>query len=859
MLGFRYTRKLVWAGLVLLLAGLLAPVLVRVNFLHGKISSALSKELGRGVRTGAIHLKLFGGPGFEIDNVAIEEDPRFGVEPMARMETLRATLGLSSFWKYRMEFRSLVFVNPSLNLVQNAAGRWNVESLWSAAPDSATSSSSGLPSAAKLARADEFFERLPKIEIDSGRINFKSEDRKKVFLIDSLEMEITPPRSATEPWRLSFEGRPNRTDFALNPVSRFRGRAEFGPSSPALQTETGTLAHLDLTTENALVDDLLKVFSGNDHGVHGTLNMNLHLAGTTSLLRVSGSADLRDLHRWDRLPPASAPVLHADIAALLDLERESLEIRSVSMPLSQGSVVVDGEVEQLLHRPRADLEARLRSVPLAGLAEIGKQFTSHLDSRFTAQGTLNGRVQMEGTLDSLTGNVAVTRGAVEEKGTPQSARLSDFNIVFDGASGKAGPATVSLGERAKLGVSLEWDLRQRSLTTHLEGDGIPMISLLPWTRTLGTRWGQADFSKGDLDLRLNVSSAAGQSAVTGWAQISDAVLNSNSVNELIPIPLARLEFQPQKVTVKPFSAEIGGLELHGSLVAKLSPPGSAPSSRAGHFPAIEFDCRASRISLAELDRALNPRYRARPLFGLGKSSDSGPSFFSGLVAQGTLTASSFQVRSGVIRNFKASIEYHDKTLELNNFSGEFSGGTQNGKAAIRFGLGAPDFSLESRFSNVDLAQLTKESPAWSGFFSGKLGGQLRLAGAGWDLAEILDHLGGSGEVTGSNLELDGIDLARGESSLAPVTRINSLSAAFQIAKKEVILRDLKLVPAVRPARGETKPVLVVTGTVGFDRTLDLMVADKVGTQQFHWSGTLAEPRVGETAASLHAGAEEPAH
>ncbi len=865
MFRLRQTRRLLWAGLFLLLIGLLAPVLVRVNFLHGKITAALSKELGRPVRTGAIHVKLFGGPGFEIDNVVIEEDPRFGVEPLARMETLRATLGLSTLWKNRMQFRSLVFVSPSLNVVQDAAGHWNVESLWSAAPEAAPSASTSTTSGPPLApaRSDELLAGLPKIQIDSGRINFKSENRKKIFLVDNLDMEISPPRSAMEPWRLSFEGRPNRTDFALNPVSRFQGRAEFGPSSPALQTETGTLAHIDMVAENDLAEDLLKVFTGNDHGVHGSLNLNLHLAGTTSLLRVSGTADLRDLHRWDRLPSASSPVLHADIAALLDLERESFEIRSVSIPLSKGSIVVAGEIQQLLHRPTAGLEAKLHAVPLASLVEIAKQFSNRLDPRLTASGTLNGRVQMEETPDTLAGSLAVTRGVVEVKGTPQSARLSDFEIVFNGATGKTGSATISLGQHGKLVASLEWDLRQRLFKTHLDGEGIPMASLLPWTRTLGTRWGQADFTKGELALRLNVSSAAGQPAATGWIQISDAVLNSASVNQSIPIQMARLEFQPQKIVVKPFSAEIGGTELHGSMVAKLSPPGPESTSGTGNFPAIEFDCRASQISLAELDRALNPRYRARPFFGLGKSPSAGSNFFAGLVAQGTVAASSFNIRGSVIRNFKASIGFHDKTLEVKTFSGEFSGGTQIGKAAIRFGLGAPDFSLESRFTNVDLTQLTKDSASWSGFFSGKLGGQLRLAGAGWTLGEIVDHLGGSGEVSGANLEIDGIDLARGERTAAPVTRINSLAAAFQIAKKEVIVRDLRMVPAGQPLRGEARTVLVVSGAVGFDRTLDLVVAEKSSertvAQRYHWSGTLTEPLMSEIAASFRVGSGKIVH
>ena len=72
------------------------------------------------------------------------------------------------------------------------------------------------------------FRSLPEIRLDSGRINFKSQNQKKVYVIDALDLELRPPSSTGEPWKLWFEGTPNRTDFPLRPVSRVRGEAEFG-------------------------------------------------------------------------------------------------------------------------------------------------------------------------------------------------------------------------------------------------------------------------------------------------------------------------------------------------------------------------------------------------------------------------------------------------------------------------------------------------------------------------------------------------------------------------------------------------------------------------------------------------------
>ena len=130
---------------------------------------------------------------------------------------------------------------------------------------------------------------------------------------------------------------------------------------------------------------------------------------------------------------------------------------------------------------------------------------------------------------------------------------------------------------------------------------------------------------------------------------------------------------------------------------------------------------------------------------------------------------------------------------------------------------------------------------------------LRLAGEGWNPAEIRDHLGGSGEAAGVNVALQGIDLTRGLSKPNLATYLASFSASFQIAKKEIVLTELKMVPATpgaRPARSDPRKALLVSGTVGFDRALDLVVAEKAGGQRFHWGGSLL---------SLRSGSEVPVH
>ncbi|MEE8177732.1 MAG: AsmA-like C-terminal region-containing protein, partial [Acidobacteriota bacterium] len=694
---------------------------------------------------------------------------------------------------------------------------------------------------------------------------------KKVYVIDALDLELRPPSSSGEPWKLWFEGTPNRTDFPLRPVSRIRGEAEFGPLDFAsgIHAETGTPLRLDLTAENALLGDLLKVFTGDDYGMHGEINLRFHLTGTTSLLRLTGEAGVEDLHRWDLLPSAIASTLRAQIAGILDVEGESLQLTSIAVPLAEGTVVIRGEIGSLFHDPQPGWSAQFHRVPLAAIMDLVKQFTPDLDTQLLAEGLVDGRLHMEDSARNWVGSLSLTETVLEEKRSGQIARLADFQAVFEGKTGRTDPITItaSLERGGDLEAAVRWDLENWASTIELRGEALPVVSFLQWARAFGSRWGEADLTGGDLAFEIGVATAAGKPPqLTGWAELSGTELKSMAVNQPVQVSSARLEFQPGELRVGPFVAMLGGMELTGNFLAKPAVTGKnnrlevefdflVAGKVAGEL-AGEASGQVSGIDLAELDRLLNPRHRPGTFFGFGRGSNRSSPFFDGLAARGTLHAGWVGLGGTGIENFEAAVDFRDRLLTIEHFRGEFAGGTQSGSATIRFDSDSPAFHLESRYAKLDLEQLTEASAGWGGFFSGKLNGNLNLESSGENLNEILDRLEGSGEVAGSDLAVHGLDLtgAPTMNDPEPVTEIASLSASFQIGGREVLLEQLRAVTGdgtvrVRESAPEL-PALIVTGSVGFDRTLDLNVGRESGGHQYHWAGTLAEPRLTETAALL---------
>src|SRR5208282_5596330 len=84
-------------------------------------------SFGRPVEVGRFDFSLLDGARLEAHSVTVSEDSRFGHEYFLRAETLTAGLRWRALLSGRFEFGTLSLSRPSLNLVRDAQGRWNIE------------------------------------------------------------------------------------------------------------------------------------------------------------------------------------------------------------------------------------------------------------------------------------------------------------------------------------------------------------------------------------------------------------------------------------------------------------------------------------------------------------------------------------------------------------------------------------------------------------------------------------------------------------------------------------------------------------------------------------------------------------
>src|ERR1700730_3414931 len=152
---------------------------VRTHRMHNYLNAHLEKAFGRPVQVKHFNIEILPSPRIYAMGVTVGEDPAFGYEYFLRAEHLTAGLRWAGFLRGHFEFGTLSLGQPSLNLVRNSEGRWNLEG-W-------------LPPAKRIveedsrvygpSRAPAIANRLERIEFDEGRINFKSAEVKEPFAL----------------------------------------------------------------------------------------------------------------------------------------------------------------------------------------------------------------------------------------------------------------------------------------------------------------------------------------------------------------------------------------------------------------------------------------------------------------------------------------------------------------------------------------------------------------------------------------------------------------------------------------------------------------------------------------------------
>ncbi|HXI41248.1 MAG TPA: hypothetical protein VNH83_14790 [Bryobacteraceae bacterium] len=649
------------AGCALVLAaGLAAPFLGAGRYAE-QIRMGLETALGRQVEFGDVRFKLFTGPGFSISKVVIHEDPAFGLEPFAYVDSLDARLALWPLLMGRLEFASLSLDDARLNLMRiesSAGAAWNFAEL--------------------LHRTK--FEALPALYVRSGRVNFKFGDTKSVFYVTDTDLDVSPPSALSGEWGVRFSGQPARTD---RPARGFGSLTANGSWKPAGQLD------LRVQLEPSAMNEMISLVYGRDIGVHGLVSARARLAGPLANLHINGALNVEDVHRWDLLPQRGTG-WPFEFEGRLNLPAEWLEV-DMHSAAKEAPLAVRFRVADYLSRPHWGMSLNWNRFGVEPLLQLARHLGARLPDGLKLEGSLDGAIGYSGQ-GTWQGQLAFQDAAVT---IPDSApiRFEQAKLLFEGGHVHLSEALARTQADDLARIEAEYDPRTGALDLSIATDSMAVAALRSQAALAAVpmlEQAESGVWKGKLRYQ-GEPGAAGE--WSGAFQLTDANIPLPGMAEPLRVQSANATIQGARVALEKIHASVGDLSATADYFYE---PGAARPHRV-------------RISLAsldavELERLLMPTLRrdrgllARA-FGFGPAPV--PDWLRSRRVDGSLAVEALHLAGIDVQNVRARLVWNGTTLVLDDITGGLEAGTMNGRLTADLRGASPIYHLFSRLKSVN--------------------------------------------------------------------------------------------------------------------------------------------------------------
>jgi hypothetical protein len=377
------------AALVVLLLVLLPP-LISVNRYQKRIANSISNSLSRPVHLDKVSLNLLPLPGFTLENFVVDEDPAFGSEPVIRADSVRVTLRFSSLWFRRVEFSTISFTNPSVNLVHLANGKWNLESILLHASHIETA-----PTAQKKAGPAP---RFPYIEATGARLNLKLDHEKTPISLTDADFALWLPDP--QQWHLRIQARPVRTDTNVSDTGTIQLEGTLGAAHSLGEVPISLRGEW----RNVPLGQASLVLLGHDAGLRGEMTLAANAQGTVSNSALQTHLQLTDARRADFVPAQSLDVDLQCLGAAIGDFHGFQDIHCSWPPTGSSDppiLAISGAIPDMRNPRSAAIEIGTPGLPAATLLDWLHIASSRVPADLAATGILTGTLSYHPESDPM--------------------------------------------------------------------------------------------------------------------------------------------------------------------------------------------------------------------------------------------------------------------------------------------------------------------------------------------------------------------------------------------------------------------------------------------------------------------------
>jgi len=693
------------------LLGLIAPF-VNASSFSGAIQRTLEASLGRPVRFSAVHFTLLTGVGFSLEGVTIAENPRYGLEPFAHATALEAHLRVDKLLRGQIQFSSLRLVEPSLNVVKQSDGTWNVTGLLERVTT---------PRRAPL-------NLFPAFEVSDGRINFKIESRKTTLYVSNADLSVYPERSGKLYFR--FSGSPARSDRAGNGFGHVHGTANWY-LAPA--DRDANQLEADITIDRSNLSEFTTLLEGYDVGVHGTVSSHMRIDGPATALRIKGDLRLEDVHRWDLLP-SSGEEWRIGYQGSVDLLAHTLELGTMPERDSETApIALRVRVNNFFTRPEWSVLAQFKDVAAKNLLPLGKRMGLPLPPELALVGIVNGAVSYSNR-SGVTGGVSIKDVVATLPGLPPlrtslaSASVSPDRIHVE-------PASVQTSSQGTLRAGGDYYFAQQRFIAAVNPEDFSLNALKSTAEAwFGAPSGLGVVRNGTITGHLTYTYAPHMPAAwSGQFQFADATIGAPELSLPLEHSQGRITFDDSTLNLDHFSAAWGEHAVYASY---------RYNATATHRERVHIEI--PNADLAELESALDPTLRAQSLLArLRLTRRSMPLWLTERDMDGDLAIGRFAVNGAELGPLAARFAWRGENLNFASLQLNLPEGLIRAQGSLNL----------ASYSPVCHFTATATGFPWRGGLL-SAGGEFNTTGTGTD---SLRNLQAAGTFSGENVQLSSDD------------------------------------------------------------------------------------------------------
>jgi AsmA family len=782
-------------------------LLLRTQRMRGYMIAHLESAFGRPVQAGRFAVQILPIPELDIDAVTIGEDPAFGNEYFLRAEHMTARLRWMGLLGGHFEFGTISFTRPSLILVRNSDGRWNLQG-WLPPARPAILASSPEPAHPRA----ESTHLLQKIDFDEGRINFKLGDEKRPFAFTDVSGSVEQVSSGR--WQLQLEATPWRSGVALQSSGTLQVAGYVAGTSARLQP-----AQIHVHWGKASIADLFRLITGNDSGVRG----DFALDGDASI--GMGVADLvpgkwlfafqaraANIHRWDLTERDDNPRVNVSAKGAWDMAEAEARAHELRVELPQSRMM--GTAVLRTSDP-ANWTAQFQSMAVQAedLLAWDRAFQPNIAEEVAVTDMITGSVSASGwPLRWDEGAIQSTVGSLHLPG-PTIVRLEPFHgslrsgkLSIEGfrirLPAEPAPANEKVAAKARANASpensieaaLSHDFQARQgalrLNLHLSEVGPVFKLTAAFGHPLNKGWEYKGSAVGTF--AWNWESNPRRARRNGALQLTKARLQVAGLNEPLKVDDARLEWKDGLSSAAIAKLDAFGAAWSGTISENAQPAAGEPAN-------WHFQLHADHVDATELDRWIGPRSRPNwlqrllpSLLGSANTAQASE-LLRRVSAEGELTTDLLTIENIKLSKVHASVALRTLQLEVRDTEAQFAGGVVRGGMQASF-YPLPKYDVNADVESVNLAQLPWP-PRWGERWSGLASGNVHVVTGGIGREDLLKQMAGRGDLKLNKIEFRGLDVQESAPSSEPSTgasRWTSGEGEFQLSDQKVRLVGFRL-------------------------------------------------------------------